>query len=311
MTNNYEKKYLKYKEKYLELKNQLGSGSPRPEMSENDFKALLHQAYEGETQAVLEAVKQDRRLATRADRLRRTLLHEACIGRGGHVELARGLLARGASVGARDWGGCDAIYHASYRGNVAMVTLLLDRGGDPCTRDINGSTALMMAAWRGHLAVCLLLLSRGADLTVVWEGNTALTMYGENARPSLSPEVLAEGRAALLTAWHAGPHPSQRWARRWPMMSFVTGCRFRPLVGRQGWVPPKGLSLEQIESAQRESARQLAFISFMTGSRFLPFAGKQGWVPPEGLSLEQRERVRRRTLVFSSEVLLRLIVSFL
>ena len=66
--------------------------------------------------------------------------------------------------------------------------------------------------------------------------------------------------------------PSQRqlrWARRWPVMLFVAGCRFRPLAGRQGWVPP------------------------------------------EGLSLEQRERARRRSLVFSSDVLLRLIVSFL
>ena len=51
---------------------------------------------------------------------------------------------------------------------------------------------------------------------------------------------------------------------------------------------------------------------FVTGCRFRPLAGKQGWVPPpEGLSFEQRERARRRSLVFSSDVLLRLIVSFL
>jgi hypothetical protein len=83
---------------------------------------------------------------------------------------------------------------------------------------------------------------------------------------------MSEHRTAMIKAWEYGPHPIQqsiRWARRLPMMNFVTGCRFRPLTG------------------------------------------KQGWIPPEGLSLEQRERALRRTLVFSSDVLLRLIVSFL
>jgi len=185
------------------------------------------------------------------------------------VELARGLLARGASVGARDGDGCDSTWYASESGNLALVTLLLDHGGDPCTRNEYDWPALWAAARYGHLAVCLLLLSRGADLTAVMVGRTALGMYGENARPPLSPEVLAEHRAALTAAWRAGPHPSQRWGRRLPVMLFVAGCRFRPLAGRQGWVPP------------------------------------------EGLSLEQRERARRRSLVFSSDVLLRLIVSFL
>jgi hypothetical protein len=106
-------------------------------------------------------------------------------------------------------------------------------------------------------------------MAVMDDEHTALDMYGEYANPYLSPEVLTEHRDALLAAWHAGPHPSQRWARRLPIMLFVTGCRFRPL------------------------------------------AGKQGWILPESLSLEQRERARRRSLVFSSDVLLRLIVSFL
>ena len=243
-----------------------------PTLTDGEFALLLRQAYQGHTQAVLAAVDKDGRLATRAsaDWYRRTLLHWACIGGGGHVELARGLLARGASVGARDGLGRDATYHASCSGNVALVTLLLDHGGNPCTRaDNDDMTALGIAASKGHLAVCLLLLSKGADLTAVMDGRTALGLYGEHAYPPLSPEVLAEHRAALEAAWRAGPHPSAPWARRLPVMLFVTGCRFRPLAGRQGWVPP------------------------------------------EGLSLEQRERARRRSLVFSSDVLLRLIVSFL
>ena len=270
MTNNYEKKYLKYKEKYLELKNQLGSGTPRPEMSENEFEDLMLQAFEGETEAVLAAVNLDGSLATRTNKhfFHNTLLQTACLG--GHVELARGLLAHGASVGTRDHFNSDATYYASENGNLALVTLMLDHGGDPNTRTNANITTLGAAARRGHLDVCLLLLSRGADLMAVMYGrNTVLGQYGAYADPRLSLEIKDEHREALLAAWRAGPHPSQRWARRLPMMLFVTGCRFRPLVGRQGWVPP------------------------------------------ERLTFEQRERARRRSLVFSSDVLLRLIVSFL
>jgi len=241
-------------------------------MNELDFEFLLFQAWKGHTQDVLEAVDQDSRLATRADnKVERTLLHEACLG--GHMKLARGLLARGASVRALDTNGSDATYYASGSGNVDVVTLLLDHGGDVNTRNNMHCTALMFAAQKGHLAVCLLLLARGADLMIVSKlGSTALESYGRNVYPPLSPEVLAEGRAAMIKAWEHGPHPIQqsiRWARRLPIMLFVTGCRFRPLDG------------------------------------------KQGWIPPEGLSLEQRERARRRILVFSSDLLLRLIVSFL
>ena len=297
-------------------------------MGDVDFKVILQRAERGETVAVLAAVDQDGRLATRASTHwhTNTLLQAACAR--GHIELARGLLARGASVGARDGIGRDATWYALADGNVDLVTLLLDHGGDACTEDGGGQTAFWEAGRRGHLAVCLLLLSRGADFISVWRGSTALErcgyegtalrLYAGNIHPPLSPEVLAEHHSALLAAWHAGPHPSQVlrranecWARRWPMMNFMTGCRFRPLAGRQGWVPPEGLSLAQRESAQRENVRQWTFISFVTGYRFRPLADKQGWIPPEGLSLEQRERARRRTLVFSSDVLLRLIVSFL
>jgi hypothetical protein len=50
---------------------------------------------------------------------------------------------------------------------------------------------------------------------------------------------------------------------------------------------------------------------FVTGCRFRPLADKQGWIPPKDLSVEQRKSARLRSLVFSSDVLLRLIVSFL
>jgi hypothetical protein len=85
----------------------------------------------------------------------------------------------------------------------------------------------------------------------------------------MSEEQAEEGRLAMIKAWEHGPHLIQRsirWNRRWPFMSVMAGCRFRPLIGKQGWIAPEGLSLE---------------------------------------------RARLRSLVFSSDLLLRLIVSFL
>ena len=71
-------------------------------------------------------------------------------------------------------------------------------------------------------------------------GLTALGLYGEDVRPPLSPEVLAEGRAALTAAWRAGPHPTQvkrrqdeAWARRWPVMQVVVFHGYQPLAYRR------------------------------------------------------------------------------
>ena len=145
-------------------------------------------------------------------------------------------------------------------------------------------TALGQAAGKGYLEMCILLLSRGADLTALMrygqpESLTALERYGSET--NMSEEQAEEGRLAMIKAWEHGPHLIQRsirWNRRWPFMSVMAGCRFRPLAGR----------LEEI--------RQML---------------AQGSKTDESQSLEVLQRARRRSLVFCSDVLLRLIVSFL
>ena len=203
------------------------------------FRMLLRQAEAGETAAVLAAVDQDKRLATRADDNGYTLLHRA--SQEGHVELVGGLLDRGASISAKDRGGRDALFYACRYGHLAVATLLLDRGADPNT-SIYNLTALGLAAGHDHHDLCLLLLSRSADLMAPMPigGRTALDRYGEEMYPTqLSPTELAARRAALLTAWEEGPHPSQvqrrkdvRWARRWAFVQVMVGHGFRPLAYR-------------------------------------------------------------------------------
>ena len=181
------------------------------------FNQLSGRARSGETEAVLEACRQHQGLVHRATMSGDRLLHFAC--KGGNLELARGLLDLGAVVDARTDGGWDALMCASrdgQKGHAAIVTLLLDRGADPCSRNAY-ATALCIAAMYDHLQVCLILLNRGADLMAVCdEGCTALTHYGSKTFQHYNKKTNEQLCQKLREAWAAGPHPSQRWARRWP-----------------------------------------------------------------------------------------------
>jgi hypothetical protein len=206
-------------------------------MDDAAFDVLLHQAYRGETGAVLAALDLDPTLATRARNFGYTLLHFASMGN--QLELGRALLDRGSDVHARNDKGWDALYCAYDRGsNLAIVTLLLDRGADPCSADNRGYTVLMDSAIHSDHQVCLLLVHRGADLLAVWEGQTALDLYGFDT--NLAAAEKEERCAALRAAFAEGPHPSQvqrrkdeRFARRWPLMQVLTGHDFLPLAARR------------------------------------------------------------------------------
>ena len=215
------------------------AGGAGPRLGTRAFLVLKVQASRGYTAAVLAAVDQDRRLVNRVG-FGCTLLHEAC-GDGGHVELAGGLLERGADVHAKTAAGYDACWLACYEGNLALVALLLDKGANPHTRPPDLHSCIARAAAQDDLPIVLLLISKGADLMEPsWQNRTALEWWGEWANPRPSPAELASRRAEALAAYRAGPHPSQvqrrkdkRWARRWPFMQVAVGHGFRPLAHQQ------------------------------------------------------------------------------
>ena len=274
MSNNYKQKYIKYKEKYLQLKNQSGG-----ELSDAQFNRLLIDARYGTIFMVLPAIDKDPDLVYRiGGASMRMLIHEACIG--GRLELVEALIARGSPVDPYDGGMYSCVYYAATYNHLAVVSLLLDNGADPCSRGLN-YTALGRAAEKGYLDICILLLTRGANLTALMRDGqsnslTALELYGKE--PNISEEQKQEGRLAMTKAWEHGPHPIQRtirWKRRWPFMSVMAGCLFHPLAYRR----------EEMLT--------------------------QGSKTDESQSLELRESARRRSLVFRCDRLLRLIVSFL
>ena len=208
-----------------------------PGMDVESFKALSWQAEQGQTAAVLAAVDQDKRLATRASVTGVTLLHYSCCG--GRLELAGALLVRGADVHAKSSSGLDACYFACVSGILTLVALLLDKGASPHTRPPNCHSCISRAAAKDNLPVVLLLISKGADLMEPTRDNrTALELWGEyKGYPSLSPAELASRRAEALAAFRAGPHPREvqrrNWERRWPFMQVAVGHGFRPLAHQQ------------------------------------------------------------------------------
>ena len=229
------------------------------------FTQLMRDVLYDRIDAVFSSIDQHPSLVNLRRRGEVTLLMVASMRE--NYDMVAGLLKRGAIIHftGEYW---NPLVNISTRGRIDIMHLLLDYGADPCWSN-DQETALILAAERGYYEMCLLLLLKGANLMEHCKYGTALTRYGFFSN-QLSLQEIQEQKASLEAAWRAGPHPSQRWARRLPVMLFVAGCRFRPLSGKQGWIPP-----------------------------------------PEGLSFEQWIMARRHTLVFSSDVLLRLIVSFL
>jgi hypothetical protein len=295
MSINYKEKYLKYKEKYLELKNQLGG---QPEMSKEEFRKLMTKAHHGNTTEVLAAVDQDRRLVTRTNNSGFTLLINACHNGIDNPELAQGLLERGANVNARTSSAdYDALMYTAFYGLISACKVLLDHGANPDSHNQHTS-ALCVAARQDRLQMCLLLISYRANLMLIVDGNTALDEYDKFSlpryTPRLTPVELSERRAILLTAFEQGPHPDMCWKRRWPMMSVMAGCGFRPLV-------------TTIANSQTLSPTPKGFRQRFTEL----FANSKASPPHIQIVLTSLPRAYYMQIIFRSDRLLRMIVSFL
>jgi hypothetical protein len=114
----------------------------------------------------------------------------------GHDEIALLLIARGASLDARDRTGYlremnpgnSPAYYAAVYGRTRVLKALLARGVSPNQRDRNGRTLLMLAAENGHRDTVRMLLTAGADPNArSVSGETVL----EAAQRSHDPEIIA------------------------------------------------------------------------------------------------------------------------
>jgi ankyrin repeat protein len=111
---------------------------------------------------------------------------------GGHLETARLLIERGASVNPMSDDG-SALLMAAWGGHEPMVQLLLQAGADVNLASASGETPLMAAAYKGFAAIAELLLGHGADVN-------AQTSRGTTDFVNISPPVCGESALHLAAA---------------------------------------------------------------------------------------------------------------
>ena len=171
----------------------------------------------------------------------------------------------------RDNGAWVALMWASINGNVPVFTLLLERVTNVHARSDFIWDALMFASSRGKLEVCLLLITREAFLMQARDIRTALDQYGEKASsPRYTRNKKEQSRAILRAAFDK----HLRWALRWPMMSVMTGCGFRPLAVRlqeREMQPPPALIALDTPEHRRAFYMRLIFLSDFLLRRIVMF----------------------------------------
>ena len=107
---------------------------------------------------------------------------------GGHLELAKRLIDKGADVNKTGW---TPLHYAATRGHTAVITLLLDHYAYIDASSPNGTTPLMMAAFYGTPSAVKVLLEAGADPMIKNDqGLSAIDFAHRNNRLD-SAEIIA------------------------------------------------------------------------------------------------------------------------
>lgn len=99
----------------------------------------------------------------------------------GDVEIVADLVARGATLEAKDADGYTALMYACNTGQTEVVRGLLEAGADVNATDSQNSTPLMFAAQHDHVSVVRMLIEAGANLNARGDhGMTALGLAKQN-----------------------------------------------------------------------------------------------------------------------------------
>ena len=109
------------------------------------------------------------------DRLGNMALARAA--RAGHLALTQALIEQGAAIDARNLEGSTALLLAAENERQATVGFLLAKGADPNLPGRSGVTALAAAAFKGNDRIVELLIKRGAEANIVDRTGKAAVTY--------------------------------------------------------------------------------------------------------------------------------------
>ncbi|MCJ1264100.1 hypothetical protein MMC22_003971, partial [Lobaria immixta] len=159
---------------------------------------------------LINKVKSELDLNERDNRRRTALMWAA---QGGHEDLVRLLLEKGADVNVKDKNRETALHKAAMHGHEAVARLLLEKGTNINAKGGYGGTALCGAAEGGHEAVVRLPLEKGADVNAKEElGGTALHRAAEGGHEAVV-RLLLEKRADVSAKDEGGETALRRAAR--------------------------------------------------------------------------------------------------
>uniref|UniRef100_A0A8C3TDJ5 Ankyrin repeat and sterile alpha motif domain containing 6 n=1 Tax=Chelydra serpentina TaxID=8475 RepID=A0A8C3TDJ5_CHESE len=127
---------------------------------------------------------------------------------GGHEQLVRFLLRRGASVQSRNHYGWSPLMQAARFGHLTVAHILLEHGADLNAQNKLGASVLTMASRGGHVSVVKLLLESGAFVDNYDHFNTSLVDNSKEELPDTTPLIAAaqhgyEAVVHLLLDWGA------------------------------------------------------------------------------------------------------------
>nr|XP_025949690.1 ankyrin repeat and SAM domain-containing protein 6 isoform X2 [Dromaius novaehollandiae] len=127
---------------------------------------------------------------------------------GGHEQLVRFLLRKGASVQSRNHYGWSPLMQAARFGHISVAHILLENGADLNAQNKLGASVLTMASRSGHVSMVKLLLESGAFVDNYDNFSTSLLNSSREDLPDITPLMAAaqhghEAVVRLLLDWGA------------------------------------------------------------------------------------------------------------
>ncbi|XP_021381382.2 M-phase phosphoprotein 8 isoform X1 [Lonchura striata] len=109
---------------------------------------------------------------------------------GGHDDLLRVLIRKGAKVNGRQKNGTTALIHAAEKNFLTTVAILLEAGAYVNMQQSSGETALMKACKRGNSDIVRLMIESGADCNILSKHQNSAMHFAKQCNNVLVYEQL-------------------------------------------------------------------------------------------------------------------------